>query len=76
MNTITLGRLKLLLLALSFAIVSQAQTYNVVPNGYTTPVYENQTCTNSYGNKYTLYGQGVIMAKGIVSGRTATFTVK
>lgn len=76
MSTITLGRLKQLLLALSFAIVSQAQTYNVVPNGYTTPVYENQTCTNSYGNTYTLHGQGVIMAKAIVSGRTATFTIK
>ena len=73
MNTIILERLKLLLLAFVITTVAQAQTYSIEPSGYTTPVYENVTCTNSYGNTYTVHGQGVIVAKAIVSGRTATF---
>ena len=76
MNTIILERLKLLLLAFVITTVAQAQTYSIEPSGYTTPVYENVTCTNSYGNTYTVHGQGVIVAKAIVSGRTATFIIK
>ncbi|RRD59885.1 hypothetical protein, partial [Tannerella forsythia] len=53
-----------------------AQSYSVSPAGYTSPVYANVTCTNSYGNPYTAHGQGVIVAKASVSGNTVTFTVK